>query len=186
LTGGQATLRFPSRDPIATDGSSYAYAGNAPTAFVDPWGEARLPSFCLLWCSGSSPKLTHRTLDAIGLVPYFGEPADAVNCLWYEVEGNHASAALSCAAIVPGLGIAATDAKYGRRAANAGVRSADEVGASAARIHGNSASSPATAYLYRLETQTGEYLKTGGRCAVPTESPLDSRRVHPEVAADLS
>jgi hypothetical protein len=32
----------------------------------------------------------------------------------------------------------------------------------AARIHGNSASSPATSYLYRLTNgQTGEYLKTG-------------------------
>lgn len=46
-------------------------------------------------------------------------------------------------------------------AAKAGARSGDDVAQTAARIHGNSANSPAPAYLYRLETQTGEYLKTG-------------------------
>jgi hypothetical protein len=37
-----------------------------------------------------------------------------------------------------------------------------DTASTAARIHGNSASSPATSYLYRLEdAATGEYLKTG-------------------------
>jgi hypothetical protein len=50
-------------------------------------------------------------------------------------------------------------APLGRTAAEEGL---GDAATTAVRIHGNSASSPATSYLYRLEdATTGEYLKTG-------------------------
>jgi RHS repeat-associated protein len=150
--------RFLSPDPappslFAPYLSAYAYAGNRPTLLVDPTG---------LYSIGD---LGHGALDVAGLVPVVGEPADAVNGLWYLAEGDRVNAALSFGAVVPALGVAATTAKWGRRldaAADAAKAGPGDTAMTATRIHGNSAGSPATSYLYRLEdAATGEYLKTG-------------------------
>jgi filamentous hemagglutinin len=59
----------------------------------------------------------HGGLDVLGLVPVFGEPADAVNGIYYALEGDKLNAGLSMAAIVPGAGAAATGGKLSKRAA---------------------------------------------------------------------
>ena len=57
----------------------------------------------------------HGVLDVLGLIPGWGNAFDAANAAWYLKEGNTEFAALSGAAAVPGLGYAATAAKYGAR-----------------------------------------------------------------------
>jgi hypothetical protein len=59
--------------------------------------------------------LGHLVLDVVGLVPLVGEAADGINAAWYAAEGDYANAALSAAATVPGLGVAATLAKHLRK-----------------------------------------------------------------------
>ncbi|MGH3109500.1 MAG: hypothetical protein ACRDQT_01125, partial [Gaiellaceae bacterium] len=114
-----------------------------------------------IWCDGSA-EATHAALDVVGILPLIGEPADAVNALWYFAEGDYVSAALSGAAVVPVFGGAATGAKAARRIDAAAKAGPGDTATTATRIHGNSASSPATSYLYRVEdAATGEYLKTG-------------------------
>jgi hypothetical protein len=55
----------------------------------------------------------HLILDGVGLIPIVGEPADFVNAIWYESEGDHINSALSTAGMVPLLGWGATGAKVG-------------------------------------------------------------------------
>ncbi|MGH9166603.1 MAG: RHS repeat-associated core domain-containing protein [Acidimicrobiia bacterium] len=55
-------------------------------------------------------------LDVVGLIPVVGEVADLANAGIYLARGNHADAALSMAAMIPGAGWAATGAKWTRRA----------------------------------------------------------------------
>lgn len=66
----------------------------------------------------------HTTFDVVGMVPILGEPADAINAVWYAAEGDHVNAALSAAAMVPVAGWAATGGKWGIRGVQA-VRSTD-------------------------------------------------------------
>lgn len=61
----------------------------------------------------------HLILDGLGLVPVLGEPADAINAIWYAAEGNVVDAALSSAALIPFLGWGATGGKWTRRALSA-------------------------------------------------------------------
>ncbi len=73
-------------------------------------------------------EIGHLVLDALGLVPALGEPADAINAVWYAAEGNVVDAALSSAALIPFLGWGATGGKWTRRALRA-----DEIAQLAAR-----------------------------------------------------
>jgi hypothetical protein len=61
----------------------------------------------------------HAALDVAGMVPVIGEAADVANGIWYAAEGNYEDAALSMAAAVPGIGAAATAAKYAKKGAKA-------------------------------------------------------------------
>tara|TARA_R110001599_G_scaffold271483_1_gene472515 strand:+ start:61 stop:810 length:750 start_codon:yes stop_codon:yes gene_type:complete len=54
----------------------------------------------------------HTALDIGGMIPGVGAGADALNASWYASEGDTVNAALSTAAIVPGLGQISTGAKY--------------------------------------------------------------------------
>ena len=56
--------------------------------------------------------LGHTLLDVGGMVPGIGAGADALNASWYASKGDTVNAALSTAAIVPGLGQVATGTKY--------------------------------------------------------------------------
>ena len=94
--------------------------------------------------------LGHGVLDVAGLVPVLGEPADGINAIWYEAEGDHLNAGLSAAGMVPFLGWGATGAKLGIK----GVKAADEAAAAsraagettqAGRAADGTASTPAPA-----------------------------------------
>ncbi len=66
---------------------------------------------------------TQLGLDALGLVPGLGEPADGINGLIYGLRGDEANAALSFAGMVPFLGWGATGGKWANKihhAADAG------------------------------------------------------------------
>jgi hypothetical protein len=47
------------------------------------------------------------------MIPVVGTVAEGINAVWYGAEGNYAMAALSAAAMIPGLGDAAIVAKVG-------------------------------------------------------------------------
>ena len=57
----------------------------------------------------------HDTLDIIGLIPVFGEPADYINGTWYLSEGDYVNASLSYAACMPVAGWLASGGKLGRK-----------------------------------------------------------------------
>ncbi|ROS26003.1 DNA/RNA non-specific endonuclease [Cellulomonas sp. PhB150] len=61
----------------------------------------------------------HLVFDGLGLIPVVGEPADAINAIWYAAEGNAVDAALSSASLIPFLGWGATGGKWTRRALSA-------------------------------------------------------------------
>lgn len=76
------------------------------------------------------PDWVHTALDAIGLFPGAGEFADLINCATYAMEGDGVNSSLSCGAMIPFLGWAATAGKGVIRAtdaANTAGRSADDV-----------------------------------------------------------
>lgn len=99
----------------------------------------------------------HLVLDGLGLIPIIGEPADAVNAIWYAAEGNVIDSGLSAAGMVPFLGWTATGGKWTRRALTAdelkALRAADEA-----------------ADVPILKPNVGDYF-TGG--ATPKASELD-------------
>lgn len=72
--------------------------------------------------------IAHAALDVAGFVPVVGAVADVANAGLYAVEGDHANAALSAVAAVPGIGDAAAAVKLANRgvqavqAANRGTR----------------------------------------------------------------
>jgi RHS repeat-associated protein len=104
------TGRFLSQDPV-TDGqehlSLYQYGWNNPILKPDPNG--------LMPSSDDPPTKTslaiHTGLDAVGLIPGFGELADGANAIYYLAEGNKTDAGLSVASMIPIAGWFATGAK---------------------------------------------------------------------------
>ena len=58
----------------------------------------------------------HTTLDIIGLLPGFGEPADFANAGLYLIEGDAVNASISLAATLPFVGWTATGSKYAMKA----------------------------------------------------------------------
>jgi RHS repeat-associated protein len=116
-----AAGRFVSVDPALNVGdpqhlNAYAYGRNNPLAFPDPTG--------LYWGESWISPLGHATLDVVGLVPGFGEPADLLNGLWYTAEGNYIDAGLAYASAIPIAGYAASAAK-GARYVNKAVDAVD-------------------------------------------------------------
>lgn len=61
----------------------------------------------------------HMVLDGLGLIPFIGEGADAINAVWYAAEGNVIDAGLSSASMIPFLGWGAVGGKWTRRALKA-------------------------------------------------------------------
>ena len=82
------------------------------------------------WWARWGSSAAHIGLDVVGLIPGVGEIADGANALIYLAEGDKVNAALSAAAMIPGAGMAATGAKWGKKAvgvaAEAGVKVARE------------------------------------------------------------
>jgi hypothetical protein len=71
----------------------------------------RLLDANLIYSDASSNPLSnavHTGLDAVGMVPVIGEPADLANALLYNYEGDLENAALSTAGMIPFLGMLGT------------------------------------------------------------------------------
>ena len=71
----------------------------------------RLLDANLIYSDASSSPLSnavHTGLDAVGMVPVIGEPADVANALLYNYEGDLENAALSTAGMIPFLGMLGT------------------------------------------------------------------------------
>ncbi len=125
-------MRFLNADPIGFSGGSnwFAYADGNPISLSDPFGLCAGRNACTGgYGTGNSPywdpvdidwemasMAGHGTLDAVGLVPGFGEPADGINGLWYAAEGNAVDSGLSFAGMIPFAGWAATGGKVLRHA----------------------------------------------------------------------
>ena len=76
------------------------------------------------WWKRWGSAVTHGVLDVVGLIPVVGEIADGASALIYVAEGDYVNAAISAAAMIPGAGMAATGAKYGKKVIGAVVESA--------------------------------------------------------------
>lgn len=97
-----------------TQGMVVPKTAPAPAAAPPPPVAPQTPKEQSWWSRWGSP-LTHGLLDAVGLIPGVGEIADGANALIYTAEGDKANAALSVAAMVPGVGMAATVGKWGKK-----------------------------------------------------------------------
>lgn len=103
--------RFLQRDPLGyVDGMGlYGYVKNSPTALLDPMG---MMSFC------EALDHTQTGLDALGLIPGFGEAADLANALIYLGRGQYGNAAISAMAMIPLAGSVGTGSRLGMKAAD--------------------------------------------------------------------
>ena len=99
-----AHARFITEDPIRDGENWFAYVGNNPVNFIDPWG--------LSASDGQKNGLTRdQILDTIqmalnmaGLIPGVGEVADVANGFISLARGNYEDAALSFVSMVPVIG----------------------------------------------------------------------------------
>lgn len=53
---------------------------------------------------GIASSIGHAALDAVGMIPGFGEAADITNALWYAKQGDWLFAALSLISVIPVIG----------------------------------------------------------------------------------
>lgn len=105
---------------IVPDTESNPYGNSAPA--IEPTEEEQG------WWGRWGSAVTHGVLDVVGLIPVVGEVADGANAIIYLAEGDVVNAAISAAAMVPGAGMAATGAKYGKKAAGAVAEGASKGG----------------------------------------------------------
>ncbi|WP_028284237.1 AHH domain-containing protein [Olleya marilimosa] len=66
----------------------------------------------------ASKDLVHFSLDTLGLIPFFGEPADIINGIIYTFEGDALNATLSYSGAVPIAGWLSTSAKISIKVLN--------------------------------------------------------------------
>ncbi len=106
-------MRFINQDVLQgnlSDGRTlnhYAYANRNPVSNID--------SFGLSAESDNPNSIIHTILDALGLVPGFGNIVDGVNTILYLAEGDYLNAGLSALSLIPFEGIFATFGKWGAR-----------------------------------------------------------------------
>ncbi|MDQ8205894.1 RHS repeat-associated core domain-containing protein [Coraliomargarita sp. SDUM461003] len=126
------TRRFVNSDPAREAWNWYAYAGGNPMSFVDPTGLGL----------SSALDSVQTGLSFLGLIPVVGNVFDVVNAGISAGRGNYADAALNLAASLPGVGQAATGAKFAgvgfgltkfSKATNTLARNVDNVPASLLR-----------------------------------------------------
>ena len=66
----------------------------------------------------ASKDLLHITLDALGLIPVYGEVADLANGVLYKIDGDNVNATLSVANAIPIAGWVSFSTKYGLKVIN--------------------------------------------------------------------
>ncbi len=127
--------RFFARDPLSGKypwNSPYAFSENKVIQFVELEGleigmshiyASVSPEAYQGTAEQVSVETMHYALDGIGLVPVFGEPADALNGVIYSFEGRKWEAGLSFASTLPLIGYGATATKYGGKI-NKGIKAA--------------------------------------------------------------
>jgi RHS repeat-associated protein len=179
------TGHFLSTDPVkpapgnAFNFNRYAYVNNNPIMGIDPTG---MDDDCGPGCAAM--RRLQNWYDGIGSgelsggsgmpTKLLGQAQATTNYINGEVNKDVATAAGAAAPVaddIPGVTIAACvtgelcsvgDLTMGGIAALFPVEGAEADGPFiVAGMHGNSAASKATAYLYRLTTQSGEFLKWG-------------------------
>ena len=82
----------------------YANAKTASLKYQHDWSFSKI-----MW--EVYGEIVHLSLDGLGLVPFFGEPADIVNGAIYAIEGDMLNAGLSVASAVPFVGWLSTGGK---------------------------------------------------------------------------
>jgi hypothetical protein len=105
----------------AASGGGYRTHGD-PLRFYRQWQaeeEARRAAEEAEDDGGFFSDIVHGGLDVVGMVPVLGEPADLLNAGIYAAEGDMLNAGLSAGGAIPFLGMAATGAKWGKRAYDA-------------------------------------------------------------------
>jgi RHS repeat-associated protein len=167
--------RFTSEDPVAqtlTDpySSDYLYVNDQPTLFVDPSGNIKCKSlgFASGMCTtvvGTAKQIPDTlamyrlALSDPSYYKYFADHTLGFSHRCMRQTGCLLQAELGLLPLPAARGPKLLKILWRFRSAEEGL---GDAAATAARIHGNSASSPATSYLYRLEdAATGDYLKTG-------------------------
>ena len=112
--------RFVNADPAQQGCNWYAYAAGNPLGFVDPTGLG----------NASILDAVQTGLSFLGMTPVVGFVADVANAGISVSRGNYADASINLVAAIPGIGQAATGAKFA--AAGFGVfgaiRIADRIG----------------------------------------------------------
>ena len=112
--------RFVNADPAQQGWNWYAYAVGNPLGFVDPTGLG----------NASILDAVQTGLSFLGMAPVVGFVADVANAGVSVARGNYADASINLVAAIPGIGQAATGAKFA--AAGFGVfgaiRTADRLG----------------------------------------------------------
>jgi uncharacterized Zn-binding protein involved in type VI secretion len=129
IVKGSATVLIGGM-PAARMGDSTAHGGvivvGCPTVLIGDAGSAGALMVCSIpvspveekgWWDSWGSDATHGVLDAVGLVPVFGEPANLIGAGIYTIEGKPIEAGLDLAAMIPVGGQAATAAKYGKKTA---------------------------------------------------------------------
>jgi protein-tyrosine-phosphatase len=111
------------------------------------------------WGSGA----VHIGLDVVGLIPGVGEIADGANALIYLAEGDKVNAALSAAAMIPGAGMAATGAKYAKKAAGVAVEAGAKLSKEAAEKLAKEAAEKAAKEKAEKEAAEAAAKKKGGK-----------------------
>lgn len=138
------TGQFLTRDPLESlTGEAYGYASNDPANYSDPTGT-------FPWLAAIGAAVGGFVVDAGSQVVN-----NLMNgCEWSDVNwGRAALTGVATGATVVGLGAVANGLR--------GVKALQVASSATAKVHGNSAASPARAYLYRLSDAEGNYLKTG-------------------------
>ncbi|ORT59515.1 DNRLRE domain-containing protein [Streptomyces sp. CB03238] len=161
---------------LATDpytGNRYAFAGGNPISFVEIDGH--------FFDDISFSDIGHAALDVAGMVPVIGEVADVANGVWYAAEGNYEDAALSMAAAIPGVGAAATAAKWAKKGAKAADAVKGSNKAAKAKPKAKAGDKPKSKSKpkdggkgkHRASSQKGKKAEAdGGSCPIPQQEPV--------------
>ncbi|WP_354670079.1 DNRLRE domain-containing protein [Streptomyces sp. S.PNR 29] len=156
MYGGAADDMALATDPYT--GNRYAFAGGNPISFVELDGH-------LFGLDISLSDVGHAALDVAGMVPVIGEAADVANGIWYAAEGNYTDAALSLSAAIPGVGMAATAAKYAKK----GAKAVDAVKGGSKASKGAKASKAKSSKPKHAKPKQKKPKNKAGQCKKPTK-----------------